>query len=62
MIHTLKKSHGKLKPQMVKAPKYEIISRKRRELGNSEKGRIVAFFVIYSDEYSVEKGPVGQHI
>jgi len=35
---------------------------KRRELSNSAKGMFVAFFVIYSDECSVEKGPAGQHI
>jgi len=47
---------------MVKAPKYEKIGGKRRELSNSAKGMIVAFFVIYSDGCSIEKGPAGQHI
>jgi len=48
MIHTPKKSHGKLKPQMVKVPKYRKNSNgKRRELSNIEKGMIIAFFVIY---------------
>jgi len=49
MIHTPKKSHGKLKPEMVKVPKYQKNSDgKRRELSNVEKGMIIAFFVIYS--------------
>src|SRR5258705_7255913 len=48
MIHTPKKSRGKLKPQMVKVPKYQKkIDGKRRELSNVEKGMIIAFFVIY---------------
>jgi hypothetical protein len=47
MIHTPKKSRGKLKPQMVKVPKYEKIGGKRRELSNTEKGMIIAFFVIF---------------
>jgi len=48
MIHTPKKSRGKLKPQMVKVPKYRKNSdRKQRELSNVEKGMIIAFFVIY---------------
>jgi len=46
---------------MVKAPKCEETDGKRRELSNSAKGMIVAFFVIYSDECSIEK-PAGQHI
>ena len=49
MIHTLKKSHGKLKPQMVKVPKYRKNSDgKRRELRNVKKCMIIAFFVICS--------------
>jgi hypothetical protein len=48
MIHTPKKSRGKLKPQMVKLPKYQKkCDGKRRELSNVEKGMIIAFFVIY---------------
>jgi transposase len=45
--HTPKKSRGKLKPQMLKLPKYEKIGGKRRELSNAEKGMIIAFFAIY---------------
>jgi len=49
MIHTPKKSHGKLKPQVVKVLKYRKNSDgKRRELSNVEKGMIIVFFVIYS--------------
>jgi hypothetical protein len=48
MIHTPKKSRGKLKPRMVKLPKYEKkIDRKRREMSNVEKGMIIAFFVVF---------------
>ena len=32
---------------MVKVPKYKKIDGQRRELGNAEKGMIIAFFVIY---------------
>jgi len=48
MIHTPKKSRGKLKPQMVKVPKYGKNSDgKRTELSNVEKGMFITFFVIY---------------
>jgi hypothetical protein len=48
MIRTPKKSRGKLKPQMVKVPKYQKNSNgKRRELSNVEKGMIIATFVLY---------------
>jgi len=47
MIPTPKKSRRKLKPQMVKVPKYRKNSdRKRSELSNVKKGMIIAFFVI----------------
>jgi hypothetical protein len=46
MTHTPKKSREKLKPQMVKVPKYQKNSNgKRRELSNVEKGMIIAFFI-----------------
>jgi hypothetical protein len=47
MIYTPKESHGKLKPQMAKAPKNEGIGEERRELSSTEKGMIVAFFVVF---------------
>jgi len=48
MIHTPKKSLGKLKPQMVKVPKYRKNSDgKQKELNNIKNGMIIAFFIIY---------------
>jgi hypothetical protein len=48
MIHTPKKSRGKMKPRMVKLPKYEKkIDGERREMTNVEKGMIIAFFVVF---------------
>jgi hypothetical protein len=49
MIHTPKKSRGKLKPRMVKLPKYaKKIDGKRREMSNVEKCMIIAFFGVIS--------------